>query len=106
MIPIVFETASGQRFSVSGEVGESLMQIAVDHAVPGIDGQCSGCCTCATCHVILPQDWTDKLAPAPAYESRMLDATRAPRQAGSRLGCQVRLAPGMAGMLIRIPERQ
>lgn len=106
MIAIVFQTAAGERHAVSAEVGDSLLQAAVDHAVPGIDGQCSGCCTCATCHVILPLDWMHALAPVAPFESRMLDATRAPREAGSRLACQVRLQPGMAGMLVRIPERQ
>ena len=35
-------------------VGSTLMQIAVDNAVPGIDGDCGGECACGTCHMIVP----------------------------------------------------
>ena len=33
------------------EAGTTLMQIAVDNAVPGIDGDCGGECACGTCHI-------------------------------------------------------
>ena len=42
------------------EAGVSLMQIAVDNAIPGIDGDCGGECACGTCHVIVAADWFKK----------------------------------------------
>ena len=38
-------------------VGSTLMQIAVDNAVPGIDGDCGGECACGTCHMIVADEW-------------------------------------------------
>ena len=46
----VFVSPDGARHEVPAPLGRSLMQIAQDHAVPGILGDCGGSCSCATCH--------------------------------------------------------
>ena len=50
-MPIVhFIDPQGIEHTIDAPVGKSLMQVALDHAVPGILGDCGGACSCATCH--------------------------------------------------------
>jgi 2Fe-2S ferredoxin len=45
--------------------------------------------------------------PAPtADEDAMLELTAAPREAGSRLSCQITLDAGLDGLVVRLPSRQ
>ena len=53
MTTFVFEY-DGTDYPVTGELGESVMITAARHRVPGIDADCGGGCSCATCHVYLP----------------------------------------------------
>ena len=57
MPKITFIAHSGQRHTVDAESGLSLMRAAIDHNVPGIDGDCGGACACAICHVFVEGDW-------------------------------------------------
>ena len=41
---------NGQDHTIEAETGKSLMQNAIDNAVPGIDADCGGACACGTCH--------------------------------------------------------
>jgi 2Fe-2S ferredoxin len=50
---ITFVEHDGKQHVVELEVGKSLMQIAMDNGVPGIDADCGGACACGTCHVIV-----------------------------------------------------
>ena len=42
---------SGEERQVDVPVGVSVMEGALQNMVSGIDGDCGGCCACATCHV-------------------------------------------------------
>jgi len=37
---------SGTEHVVEIEAGQSLMQVAVDNGIPGIDADCGGACAC------------------------------------------------------------
>ena len=54
---ITFVEHDGKQHQVELEVGKSLMQIAMDNGVPGIDADCGGACACGTCHVIVDSQW-------------------------------------------------
>ncbi len=54
---IIFIEHDGTEHSTELGVGKSLMQIALDHGIPGIDADCGGECACGTCHVILNAKW-------------------------------------------------
>lgn len=87
------------------EVGSSVMQIAVDNAIPGIDADCGGECACGTCHVIVSDEWFSKTGAPGDEEEQMLSMT--PERAGtSRLGCQVVITDEMDGMTVHLPEFQ
>jgi Ferredoxin len=50
---ITFLEHDGTEHLVNIETGKSLMKIAIDSGVPGIDLLSGGECACGTCHVIL-----------------------------------------------------
>ena len=60
MPKITYLAPDGTEYIVEAAIGESLMTVALDNSIPGIDGDCGGECACGTCHVILAQAWFDK----------------------------------------------
>ena len=57
---------------------------------------------CSTCHVIVDDDWFDKLPPASEEEEDMLDLAAGARRT-SRLSCQIDLTEELDGLTVRIP---
>jgi 2Fe-2S ferredoxin len=91
---------------VEGRAGESLMQAAIAANVKGIEADCGGLLTCATCHVYVREPFAARLPPAQDDELAMLEFTAAPRRPGSRLSCQIALAPELDGLQVDLPESQ
>ena len=48
---ITFIEHNGTRHNVDIETGKSLMQIALDNSVPGIDADCGGACACVAAYM-------------------------------------------------------
>jgi 2Fe-2S ferredoxin len=92
--------------SLQVQPGQSLMQAAVDANLPGIQADCGGLLTCATCHVVVQGDWLTKLPPMSGDEDGMLAFTAQARQSGSRLSCQIELTPELDGLQVTLPESQ
>ena len=105
MPQIIFIEPDGDEKVVQAEVGMSVMQVAVQNGVKGIDADCGGSCSCATCHGYVDPAWCEKIASADDGELGMLDFVYM-RSDGSRLTCQIKVSPDMDGMLIRLPESQ
>ncbi|MCC6002361.1 MAG: 2Fe-2S iron-sulfur cluster binding domain-containing protein [Pararhodobacter sp.] len=93
----------GRRVEAQVQHGRSLMEGAVMANVPGVIGECGGTLSCATCHVLVDAAWQDKVEAISDYEDAMLDATEAPRQANSRLSCQIFAADDLDGIVLRVP---
>lgn len=105
MSRITFIEFDGTEHDVDLEEGKSLMQLAIDNAIPSIDGDCGGECACGTCHVILESSLILKVGAATQNELQMLDL--APEKtANSRLACQVKVSADMSGIVVRLPEYQ
>lgn len=102
---VVFETPAGERLEVDARAGLSLMEVAVNAGVPGIDGECGGGCSCATCHVYIQPEWVDRVEPAEDYERDLLECLDDVRS-NSRLSCQLRLAQQLDGLKVEIPASQ
>jgi len=102
---IIFTTHSGETHEADLIAGKSLMQIATDNAIPGIDGDCGGVCACGTCHVILDSVWINAVDGQNAEEEQMLQMTPE-RQNTSRLACQITVSNDMDGMTVQLPEFQ
>lgn len=105
MKKIIFIEHDNTEHAVDCEVGVTLMQAAVDNAVPGIDGDCGGECACGTCHMIISEEWFDQTGTVSDAEEQMLSMTPERRKT-SRLGCQVDVSETMDGMTVRLPEFQ
>lgn len=96
---------NGTSHSIDAEVGKSLMQNALDNAVPGIDADCGGACACGTCHVFMEGEWLQTSGQADPMEEAML-GMRPDRTDHSRLSCQIEVSDEMDGMVVRLPEYQ
>jgi 2Fe-2S ferredoxin len=107
-IHFVSLTPSGERTvqDVTARAGCTLMEAAVDAGVRGIAADCGGLATCATCHVIVAEPWAAQLPPPNGDELGMLDFTASPRQAGSRLSCQIALTEALEGLSVELPAKQ
>lgn len=106
MVNVVFVGADGRQHSVHASVGTSLMMAAVQNNVRGIDGECGGCLSCATCHVYIDEQWMPRVPPVSQMESEMLEQVAGTRGANSRLGCQIDLTPEHDGIRVMLPEHQ
>lgn len=105
MPTVVFVDHEGRSHEVQAAPGRNLMQVALDHAVPGILGDCGGSCSCATCHAYVDARWADRLPPRTESESFMLEGVPEPR-ANSRLCCQIRMTPELDGIVVHLPAEQ
>lgn len=103
MTQITFLSPGGQKTTLTATNGESLMEAAVDHDVPGIDADCQGGCACATCHVVLTDGIIAALPPIEEDELYLLDFLDN-RQKNSRLSCQIEVTEKLDGMIVTIPE--
>lgn len=100
---ITYIDSTGTSRSFEAAEGMSVMQIAIDHKVPGIMGECAGCATCGTCKVAIDAAWAGApLAPADENERSLLDG----EDANVRLGCQIRLTPALDGLVVHVPRSQ
>ena len=77
----------GRTHALEAVEGWRVMEIIREH---GFDagGLCGGACACATCHVVIAEDWADQLHPANDDEEAMLDQLPAVKPT-SRLSCQL-----------------
>ncbi len=98
--------ASGAETVLDVPEGESVMQAAVSAGVRGIVGECGGSAMCATCHVYVDPSWADRVPVPLSTELEMLECTASERTAESRLSCQIKMAPALDGISLRLPERQ
>jgi len=81
------------------------MNAAIDNMVPGIDADCGGECSCATCHVIVDDNWIGVVGRPGEQEESMLDLNP-DREENSRLSCQIPVTDELDGLVVRLPEFQ
>lgn len=105
MPKVEFRNSDGGSTTLDAPEGFSLMEVAVQNGVDGIDADCGGACTCATCHVYVADEWLEKLSPPQRAEADMLEFAIDPAP-NSRLSCQITITPDLDGLTVTIPERQ
>jgi len=105
MVLVRFVDSTGQETDVAIDDGVSVMEGAVMAGIDGIDADCGGQLSCATCHVYLGGAWIDRV-PAPSEEEDALLEFAAERQPNSRLSCQIIVQPELDGLEIGIPVHQ
>ena len=105
MTKITLIEHNGTQHTIDADPGISLMQNAIDNAIPGIDADCGGACACGTCHVFVEGDWLPRTGEADAMEEAML-GMRPDRTDVSRLSCQIDVTDELDGLVVRLPEFQ
>ncbi len=105
MAKVTFIQFSGEQTTIDANTGDSVMKVAIDNLVPGIDADCGGECSCATCHVLVNEDWMAKAGTANDQENAMLDLNP-DREANSRLSCQIIVTDDLDGLTVNLPEFQ
>ena len=101
MPKITFITAAGESIIAEGSSG-SVMELAKQYNVTGIDGDCGGVCSCATCHVhVTPADFDTTGAPS-EIEADMLELDDNVSEF-SRLCCQIEVSDAIDGVTLTVP---
>jgi 2Fe-2S ferredoxin len=106
MPKVVFINPDQTRVELDVPVGTSLMRAALANHVAGIVGDCGGGLTCATCHVLVDEEFLPKTPPMTANEDQMLDFTAMGRQPNSRLSCQLVMQDELDGLTVQIADPQ
>ena len=101
---IIWRGADGTEIGAQVVPGTNLMKAAVAAGVPGIHGDCGGALACATCHVVAPDDWADRLGRPGVMEDEMLDMVEGERTTTSRLSCQIIARDDLEGLVLTVPE--
>ena len=88
--------------SVEVAKGQTLLQATIANEID-VEGACGGQCACATCHVILPEEYFNRIPKPQTDEADMLDLG-ADVTKYSRLGCQVKVNESLEGMNVTLPS--
>ena len=99
---VTYITPSGESIEVEAE--GNLMSAALTNFIDGIDGDCGGVCSCATCHIHIDPAWAAKVGPATDIEEGMLELEDNVTEF-SRLGCQVEVTDELDGLVVKVVPR-
>lgn len=105
MAKITYIEFNGTQHIVEVNTGLSVMEGAIDNGVPGIEAECGGACSCATCHVYVDPAWVAATGNAEHLEKDMLECAM-DLQDNSRLSCQIEVSDELDGLVVRMPELQ
>ena len=105
MSKITYKTNDDKTYSIDVQNGLTVMEGAIQNDIPGIDADCGGGMSCATCHVYVNDEWLDKLSEKEDGEEDMLDMAFEPKK-NSRLSCQLIVSDALDGLVVNIPSKQ
>ncbi len=103
MAKITFITRDNQTITVEGESG-SVMALARQNGVKGIEGECGGVCSCATCHVHVQNGEFSRTGQQGTIEKDLLELNDHADET-SRLCCQIRISDEIDGLVLRVAEK-
>ncbi|ORX96825.1 ferredoxin [Basidiobolus meristosporus CBS 931.73] len=101
-LTVNFVTPEGKTIAAKAAEGDSIMEIAHQNHID-LEGACEGSLACSTCHVILPEEFYDKLEEPSDEENDMLDLAFGLTDT-SRLGCQVTMSRELDNITCKIPS--
>lgn len=105
MPTVTFVLKDGSHRHVQAAIGTSVMKAALDNGVVGIEAECGGCLTCATCHAYVDPEWFDRLPARSPDEEVMVECAIDVRPT-SRLTCQITLTDALDGIVVHVPQSQ
>ncbi len=104
MAKITVTNRSGELQTFDAESNRTLMEVIRDHGVDELLAICGGCCSCATCHVYVDEEFRDRLPTLSEDEDELLSGSEH-RKESSRLSCQLRISESLDGLRVTIaPE--
>lgn len=92
---------NGNASLIAWEAGQTLMEALRDNDLPVL-ASCGGCCSCATCHVLLAPDFARIVGPSAGEERDLLEQTSSFRPEASRLACQIPHDPVYEGLSVTL----
>lgn len=104
MPSITVTLRNGTERVIAAQPGLSVMENLRDNGVDEILALCGGCCSCATCHVFVDEDYWAATGGPQADEEDLLD-TSDHRGLRSRLSCQIAFTAALDGLKVTVaPE--
>jgi len=100
MARITFITVDGDRIDVEAGNGANVMELAKEQDLPML-AACGGSLACATCHVVVAEDWYGKL-PEPSEDEEDLLDTAHGLTPTSRLACQIAVNDSLHGLVVAL----
>ncbi len=104
MPKLVVVTREGEESTIEVGDGVTVMEAIRDNGFDELLALCGGCCSCATCHVMVDPAYNDKLPAMSEDEDDLLESSDH-RTANSRLSCQIPFTDALDGLKVTIaPE--
>ena len=104
MPKLIVTTREGETSEIEVGDGLTVMEAIRDNGFDELLALCGGCCSCATCHVHVDAEFTDKLPAMSEDEDDLLESSDH-RAANSRLSCQIPFTSDLDGLKVTIaPE--
>ena len=96
-----------EKIPVQVDEGMTLMEAARDFAnqsIEEIPADCSGCCACATCHVLIDRNWTHIVGQPnlDSPETELIEYEKNYDRMRSRLACQIQLEKKHNGLVAHL----
>jgi len=105
MPKITYIEFTGEVHAVEVPSGISVMEGAINNNISGIEAECGGACSCATCHVYVDPAWIKATGTPQHIEQDMLECA-IDLQKTSRLSCQIEVSDELDGLVVCLPELQ
>ncbi|MDW7691226.1 2Fe-2S iron-sulfur cluster-binding protein [Flammeovirgaceae bacterium SG7u.111] len=102
MAKITFITSNNKTIETEATSG-SVMEVAVKNKVKGIDGDCGGVCSCATCHVHVKEEFWNAVGEPSELEADMLEFDDNVSEY-SRLACQLKVDEVPDGLILKVAK--
>lgn len=101
---LIVTTREGETSEIAAGDGLTVMEAIRDNGFDELLALCGGCCSCATCHVLVDPDFLGRLPAMSADEDDLLESSDH-RSANSRLSCQLPFTGDLDGLRVTIaPE--
>jgi ferredoxin len=106
MPEVTFILQDGTKRTLDAPENWSVLQVALEYKIPGLDGVCGGAMACSTCHVYIAPEWEARVTAQDNEQTEeehdILDLAFHVRE-NSRLGCQVKINAALDGLVVAIP---
>ncbi|MAI06543.1 MAG: ferredoxin [Alphaproteobacteria bacterium TMED87] len=101
-MPKIYVTdRNGEKHDLDADAGDSLMEVIRDNDLD-IEAICGGCCSCATCHVYIDQEWRDRINEMSDEEIELLEDEQYYVESESRLSCQIFIDDKLDGLVLKV----